>query len=180
MSRKSLHAIAAVIDVPSTRGLARFRRRHSPPGTGARRGISSRSCKLWFAMASLKVSAGHTAVSNWAGSAEVLRPTISCAPPLPPRTPMRWRTVRPWSTRSFGRCSPKPSEQSPWHSAESILMTWSGACGVKIAHDRPAWRVVHDLDSFGTIPLGGKVDRFARNGVADAICALWGQSECRR
>jgi DNA-binding IscR family transcriptional regulator len=30
------------------RGLARFRRRHSPPGTGFRRGISSRSCKLWF------------------------------------------------------------------------------------------------------------------------------------
>src|SRR5262249_61374460 len=44
----------------------------------------------------------------------------------------------------------------------------------------PLARAVHDLDSFGTIPLGGKVERFAGNGVADAVCALWGQSECRR
>jgi len=42
------------------RGLARFRRRLLPPGTCSRRGISSRSCRLWFGTASLKVSAGYT------------------------------------------------------------------------------------------------------------------------
>src|SRR5262245_65843717 len=49
---------------------ARFRR--------FRGGISSRSCKFRFETA--WVSAGRTVVTNWAGSAGVLPPTISFTP----------------------------------------------------------------------------------------------------